>query len=76
MISIRHLGFSYRGARHPALQDVSLEIADGAVVAVLGANGSGKSTLARLIGGLLHPSEGSVIVDGVRRGRPVSLASS
>jgi energy-coupling factor transport system ATP-binding protein len=69
LISIRHLGFSYRGARRPALQDVSLEIADGAVVAVLGANGSGKSTLARLIGGLLKPSEGAVIVDGVDTAR-------
>jgi energy-coupling factor transport system ATP-binding protein len=64
LISTRHLGFSYRGARRPALRDVSLEIGDGAVVAVLGANGSGKSTLARLFGGLLRPTQGSVRVDG------------
>lgn len=68
MISIRRLTFSYRGVSRPALRDVSLDFADGAVVAVLGANGSGKSTLARLIGGLLQPSEGSVVVDGADTG--------
>ncbi|MGH2344981.1 MAG: ATP-binding cassette domain-containing protein, partial [Chloroflexota bacterium] len=65
LISIRRLEFSYRGAARPALGDISLEVDDGAVVAVLGANGCGKSTLARLIGGLLTPSKGSVLIDGV-----------
>ncbi len=65
MISIRHLGFSYPNARVAALREIDLEIADGAVVAVLGANGSGKSTLARLMGGLLMPTRGTVLVDGV-----------
>lgn len=65
LISIRHLGYSYRGAPRPALGDISLEVADGAVVAILGANGCGKSTLARLIGGMLTPSQGVVMVDGV-----------
>jgi energy-coupling factor transport system ATP-binding protein len=65
LISIRHLGYSYRGAATPALGDISLEVADSAVVAILGANGCGKSTLARLIGGMLTPSKGTVSVDGV-----------
>jgi energy-coupling factor transport system ATP-binding protein len=65
LISIRHLGFSYRGAAQPALNEIDLEIGDGAVIAVLGANGCGKSTLARLIGGMLTPSKGMVLVDGV-----------
>jgi energy-coupling factor transport system ATP-binding protein len=49
----------------PAVRGIDLEIDDGSIVAVLGANGSGKSTLARLIGGMLRPTEGSVLVDGV-----------
>ena len=65
LISIRRLGYSYRGAATPALGSIDLEIADGAVVAILGANGCGKSTLARLIGGMLIPSHGTVLVDGV-----------
>lgn len=65
LISIRHLGYRYRGAARAALGDITLDIADGAVVAVLGANGCGKSTLARLIGGMLVPSRGRVLVDGV-----------
>ncbi|MCL6446270.1 MAG: energy-coupling factor transporter ATPase, partial [Alicyclobacillus sp.] len=46
------------------LTDVSLEIAEGSYVAILGRNGSGKSTLARLLNGLLRPTAGSVVVDG------------
>jgi energy-coupling factor transport system ATP-binding protein len=65
LISTHHLGFSYHGASQPALREINIEIEDRAIVAVLGANGSGKSTLARLFGGLLLPSIGTVIVDGV-----------
>src|SRR3972149_186827 len=49
----------------PALNGVSLEIAQGEFVAVMGPSGSGKSTLLSILGGLNHPSEGSVIVDGI-----------
>ncbi|GJL52888.1 MAG: hypothetical protein NPIRA02_00200 [Nitrospirales bacterium] len=46
----------------PVLKDVSLSIAQGEFVAVLGKNGSGKSTLGKLVSGLLLPSDGSVLV--------------
>jgi energy-coupling factor transport system ATP-binding protein len=65
LISIRRLEFSYPEAVQPAISGIDLDVADGAVLAILGANGSGKSTLARLIGGMLRPSAGSVMVDGV-----------
>ncbi|KQY91121.1 multidrug ABC transporter ATP-binding protein [Paenibacillus sp. Root52] len=52
-----------------ALQDVTLEIAPGRIVGLLGSNGSGKSTLMKLVAGLLHPTSGSIQVAGI----PVGL---
>ncbi|MGI8551278.1 MAG: ABC transporter ATP-binding protein [Dehalococcoidia bacterium] len=46
------------------LQNVSLEVAEGSVVAVLGANGAGKSTTLRCISGVMHPSAGTIEFDG------------
>src|SRR6476620_6273359 len=47
-----------------ALDDVSLEVPDGSLTALLGPSGSGKSTLLRIIGGLESPDAGSVVIDG------------
>src|SRR5215510_11789213 len=51
----------------PVLIDLSLEIATGHLVTVLGPNGMGKSTLLAALAGLLSPQEGYVEYDGVRR---------
>lgn len=48
-----------------ALQGVTLEIHEGEFVAIMGRSGSGKSTLLSILGGLSHPTEGTVIVDGI-----------
>ena len=60
-----------------ALRDVSLEVGEGQIVALLGANGAGKSTTLRVISGVLHPSGGSVEFQGKRidRRSPESIVS-
>ena len=49
----------------PVLRDVSMHVDAGEVVSVVGANGVGKSTLLRTITGLVHPSAGRIVFDGV-----------
>ncbi len=72
---IRVNGVTYTppGAAHPVLQHVTLTLAPGEFVAVLGHNGSGKSTLARHLNGLLQPQQGSVTVDGMSTADPADL---
>ncbi len=64
LIEVAGVTFSYPQAREPALDDVTLTIAEGEFVVILGENGSGKSTLARHLNGLLSPTTGSVRVAG------------
>ena len=49
----------------PVLEDVSLSVAEGEIVSLLGRSGSGKSTLLRIISGLLMPTKGEVLLEGV-----------
>lgn len=56
-------GLTVRHGQLVALRDVSLHVAPGEVVAVVGANGAGKSTLLRTIAGL-HPTTGRLMLDG------------
>lgn len=62
------LGFVYPDGTR-ALSDVSLSVAAGSTVAIVGQNGSGKSTLVRHFNGLLRATEGRVLIDGVPVGR-------
>ncbi len=63
LIELERVSYSY-GPRI-ALDDVSLEVAAGEYVVVLGRNGGGKTTLARHLNGLLVPDRGRVVVEGL-----------
>ena len=62
LIEAREVSFAYSAA--PIIIDASLALARGAMGALIGANGSGKSTLIRLLGGLLEPLSGSILLNG------------
>jgi ATP-binding cassette, subfamily B, bacterial len=71
-IALEHVSFAYHGERS-ALRDVSLHIAAGERVALMGTSGAGKSTLGALIARFYDPTEGRVLIDG-RDARDCSLA--
>ena len=60
---VRKLRKSYR--KRPVIRDVSMDLAQGEVVALLGPNGSGKTTCFYCIAGLVTPDAGTVAIDGV-----------
>lgn len=65
IISFKNVTFKYRPESSVVLDDITSEIYEGEFVAVLGYNGSGKSTMAKLMNGILLPTTGDVIVDGI-----------
>ncbi len=64
-VELRDVCFTYAGADRPALDHVSLRVAPGETVALVGATGAGKSTLVKLVARFYDAGSGSVLVDGV-----------
>ncbi|MNF63514.1 Toxin RTX-I translocation ATP-binding protein [compost metagenome] len=64
-LDMRQVEFRYPGQAGPALNKVSLRLAAGEKVGIIGRSGSGKSTLARLILGFYAPDEGQLLLDGL-----------
>jgi ATP-binding cassette subfamily B protein len=63
-ISFRNLSFAYPGSQRQVLDDFSLEVQGGTLVALLGRNGAGKSTLFKLLCRFYDPDAGSIEIDG------------
>ena len=68
--SVRIEAVGYRYGKNQILDDVSLEVAPGEIVCLLGASGSGKSTLLRIVAGLLPLQEGTVRINGLEPAVP------
>jgi len=64
-IRFDHVSFTYPGTEHLVLDDVSLDLPAGSVVAIVGENGAGKSTLVKLLARMYAPDSGQIEVDGV-----------
>ena len=68
-IRLEHVSFSYPGTERLALDDLSLHLPAGSVIAVVGENGAGKSTLVKLLSKMYEPTAGAITVDGRPLGR-------
>lgn len=69
LFDIRHVSHTFEteeGKTFDALKDVTAQIKKGEFTAIIGTNGSGKSTLARHLNALLLPTEGELVVEGMR----------
>jgi ATP-binding cassette subfamily B protein len=62
-ITLDHVSFAYPGTTKLVLDDVSLTLPAGSVVAVVGENGAGKTTLVKLLAKMYEPSSGAILID-------------
>ncbi len=63
-IHLEHVSFAYPGTDRLVLEDVTLDLPAGAVIAIVGENGAGKTTLVKLLAKLYEPTSGAIHVDG------------
>lgn len=74
-LTARHVGHTY-ATQQKILANISLAIKDGSFVSLVGASGVGKSTLLRILGGLISPTQGEVLLDNMpahTRPRPIGI---
>jgi ABC-type multidrug transport system fused ATPase/permease subunit len=62
-LELQNVSFSY-SEKHPLLKGVNLTVSKGKMIGIKGRSGIGKTTLLNIIMGLLHPTEGTVLIDG------------
>jgi ATP-binding cassette, subfamily B, bacterial len=64
-IRFEHVSFAYPGTERLVLDDVTLDLRAGSVVAIVGENGAGKTTLVKLLAKLYEPNGGQILIDGI-----------
>ena len=62
-IRFDNVSFAYPGTEHNALNNISLDLKPGSVVAIVGENGAGKTTLVKLLARMYEPTEGQILID-------------
>jgi len=65
MLQVNNVSYKYEGQEANALTDVSFKVNRGEWISIVGHNGSGKSTLVKLLGAIMPPQEGSILVEGI-----------
>jgi len=65
VIELKNVSYRYEGTEHDILQNINLKIRPGEHIAIVGLNGAGKTTLVKLICGLMDPTGGQVLYDGI-----------
>ena len=63
-VLLRMCGISKQFAQNKVLENVSLQVHEGEVVALLGENGAGKSTLIKILGGIYRADAGDIFING------------
>lgn len=64
-IEFRNVSYKFEGSKQATINDISFKIPAGQKVALVGKMGSGKSTMSKLIAGILEPTSGAILIDGV-----------
>ncbi|MDB3861710.1 type I secretion system permease/ATPase [Paracoccaceae bacterium] len=64
-IEFKNVSYQFEGSKQTTINDISFKIPAGQKVALVGKMGSGKSTLSKLIAGILEPTSGAILIDGV-----------
>lgn len=65
MIKLENVSFKYKNSNNKVLDNLSFEVNDGEIVAIVGENGSGKSTIGKLISGIIKLKQGNITIDGL-----------
>lgn len=68
-LELKDVSFTYPGNGAPTLSHIDLTIRPGEKLALIGLNGAGKTTLVKLICGFYHPTEGTILINGISRER-------
>ncbi len=64
-IEFKNVSFEFEDTKQPTINNISFKIPAGQKVALVGKMGSGKSTMSKLVAGMLEPTSGSILIDGI-----------